>query len=405
MRPDRRPPRRRNRRRRAACTPADQIDGIAIRAVQAVPVAAAWSSEGELWAAGVRLSVATEPGRALFAGDALRARGEIVDRQFADVFHAARDLTLRGRAVQRAPAGPPWRRRPGREHVVASGRLQGGERCRRTRGDDRRDLREAGVARVGVQVRERRRPRQSRGHRLFFDLTGLRQADVQVKRPVRATGRETVTPGVSVGVRERINIGGDLRRELDRPATRRGRAATSNEHQNRPKAASHPPPAHGSLYPPGGGQSTAPHGEIGVKRILGVLSLARKHGAPTVDDAAKTAISWGRPATASCAATSKPGGRAAVPAPGRSRSTSCPCTKTSSPRRQEIRHEPRRLDHALSQAASVRAGRRPRDAVTRKTRRRSPSTSSHPCGDELTRQDRFFGRRLRQAAFRHPGHH
>ena len=36
-------------------------------------------------------------------------------------------------------------------------------------------------------------------------------------------------------------------------------------------------------------------GEIGVKRILGVLALARKHGAPTVDDAAKAAIELGAP--------------------------------------------------------------------------------------------------------------
>jgi len=36
-------------------------------------------------------------------------------------------------------------------------------------------------------------------------------------------------------------------------------------------------------------------GEIGVKRILGVLALARKHGAPTVDDAAKSAIELGAP--------------------------------------------------------------------------------------------------------------
>jgi transposase len=35
--------------------------------------------------------------------------------------------------------------------------------------------------------------------------------------------------------------------------------------------------------------------EIGVKRILGVLALARKHGAPTVDDAAKAAIELGAP--------------------------------------------------------------------------------------------------------------
>jgi transposase len=36
-------------------------------------------------------------------------------------------------------------------------------------------------------------------------------------------------------------------------------------------------------------------GEIGVKRILGVLSLARKHGAPTVDEAARTAMDLGAP--------------------------------------------------------------------------------------------------------------
>jgi hypothetical protein len=35
--------------------------------------------------------------------------------------------------------------------------------------------------------------------------------------------------------------------------------------------------------------------EIGVKRILGVLSLARKHGAPTVEEAAKAAIDLGPP--------------------------------------------------------------------------------------------------------------
>ncbi|MBV9918832.1 MAG: IS21 family transposase [Solirubrobacterales bacterium] len=36
-------------------------------------------------------------------------------------------------------------------------------------------------------------------------------------------------------------------------------------------------------------------GEIGVKRILGVLSLARKHGAPTVDAAAQAALDLGAP--------------------------------------------------------------------------------------------------------------
>jgi transposase len=36
-------------------------------------------------------------------------------------------------------------------------------------------------------------------------------------------------------------------------------------------------------------------GEVGVKRILGVLALARKHGAPTVDDAAKAAMDLGAP--------------------------------------------------------------------------------------------------------------
>ena len=36
-------------------------------------------------------------------------------------------------------------------------------------------------------------------------------------------------------------------------------------------------------------------GEGGVKRILGVLALARKHGAPTVDDAAKAAMDLGAP--------------------------------------------------------------------------------------------------------------
>jgi hypothetical protein len=36
-------------------------------------------------------------------------------------------------------------------------------------------------------------------------------------------------------------------------------------------------------------------GELGVRRILGVLSLAKKHGAPTVDVAAKTALDLGAP--------------------------------------------------------------------------------------------------------------
>jgi hypothetical protein len=36
-------------------------------------------------------------------------------------------------------------------------------------------------------------------------------------------------------------------------------------------------------------------GEVGVKKVLGVLALARKHGAPTVDEAAKTAIELGAP--------------------------------------------------------------------------------------------------------------
>ena len=36
-------------------------------------------------------------------------------------------------------------------------------------------------------------------------------------------------------------------------------------------------------------------GEAGVRRVLGMLALARKHGAPTVDDAAKTALEMGAP--------------------------------------------------------------------------------------------------------------
>lgn len=36
-------------------------------------------------------------------------------------------------------------------------------------------------------------------------------------------------------------------------------------------------------------------GEPGVRRILGVLSLARKNGAPVVDEAAKAAIELGVP--------------------------------------------------------------------------------------------------------------
>jgi hypothetical protein len=36
-------------------------------------------------------------------------------------------------------------------------------------------------------------------------------------------------------------------------------------------------------------------GEAGVRRILGVLALAKKHGAPAVDDAAKAALDIGVP--------------------------------------------------------------------------------------------------------------
>jgi len=36
-------------------------------------------------------------------------------------------------------------------------------------------------------------------------------------------------------------------------------------------------------------------GEVGVRRILGVLALARKHGAPAVEDAAKAALDLGVP--------------------------------------------------------------------------------------------------------------
>jgi transposase len=36
-------------------------------------------------------------------------------------------------------------------------------------------------------------------------------------------------------------------------------------------------------------------GELGVRKVLGVLSLAKKHGAPVVDDAAKTALDLGAP--------------------------------------------------------------------------------------------------------------
>jgi transposase len=36
-------------------------------------------------------------------------------------------------------------------------------------------------------------------------------------------------------------------------------------------------------------------GELGVRRILGMLSLARKHGAPAIDDAAKAALQAGAP--------------------------------------------------------------------------------------------------------------
>jgi hypothetical protein len=36
-------------------------------------------------------------------------------------------------------------------------------------------------------------------------------------------------------------------------------------------------------------------GEPGVRRVLGVLSLAKKHGVATVDDAAKAALDLGAP--------------------------------------------------------------------------------------------------------------
>ena len=42
-------------------------------------------------------------------------------------------------------------------------------------------------------------------------------------------------------------------------------------------------------------QIHASDGELGVRRILGVLSLARKNGAPVVDEAAKAAIDLGVP--------------------------------------------------------------------------------------------------------------
>ncbi len=42
-------------------------------------------------------------------------------------------------------------------------------------------------------------------------------------------------------------------------------------------------------------QIHARDGEPGVRRIMGVLSLARKHGAPVVDEAAKAAIELGVP--------------------------------------------------------------------------------------------------------------
>ena len=123
--------------------------------------------------------------------------------------------------------------------------------------------------------------------------------------------------------------------------------------------------------------------QLGVRRILGVLALAKKHGAAAVDDACAAALELGvadlplRPPLPRAAARRAP----LTLAPGRS----------AHPRAHPLprRHRaarPRRtpdmnlveLERALRQLRLLRHGRRPRDAAARRPRPSSwpPSTSS-----------------------------
>ena len=138
-------------------------------------------------------------------------------------------------------------------------------------------------------------------------------------------------------------------------------------------------------------------GEPGVRRILGVLSLAKKHGAPVVDDAAKAALELGapnyrflrrylerRPPAPLTLAPGRPAHPPALALPRPHR------TQNRRPRMNLIE-----LDRALTQAAPVGHGRRPRDPTApgadREARADSISSRRSSATSSLRRQDRLLG--------------
>jgi transposase len=136
-------------------------------------------------------------------------------------------------------------------------------------------------------------------------------------------------------------------------------------------------------------------GESGVRRMLGMLALAKKHGPAAVETRPKQRSISASPPIASCAGTLNGGRRC------RSRSVrsirsfvSSPSIAISSIARQETPHESRRTRSRASAAATLRHGGRPRNSLATSAggkddadrsrvgprRRRTPAPTRSPAG-------------------------
>ena len=164
----------------------------------------------------------------------------------------------------------------------------------------------------------------------------------------------------------------------DRPAAARAsaRAARLASHPRRRPAGAHagldrrlarrapPPPApHIGTVCHAHPRSTS--GAHGVRQILGVLALAKKHGAAVVEDAAKAAIEIGVPDLSLPPQVRRAPPARAADAYAKSirSSASSPSTAISSIARQETRHESRRTRSRAPQTPPLGHGRRPGSAA------------------------------------------
>src|SRR5881397_345935 len=150
-------------------------------------------------------------------------------------------------------------------------------------------------------------------------------------------------------------------------------------------------------------------GEAGVRRILGVLTLVKKHGAPAVEDACAAAGTRRRRLPLRPALPRAAARRPAHPAPGRSAHPR-PHPLSRRHRTQNPGGDPDmnlvELQRALRQlrCSGMAAGLEPRLLEAQTAKLAPIDFLSTLVGDELLRrQDRLLARRIQQAGFRDQG--